>query len=560
MKLRIFIISLYTLIILSACNSSYGKNVSFNYNAKNVSNYFSALISFDDFDYIKSQEFFKKIKDSQKDETRHSSKHLQSLITLEKYIEAENYSKNLASKKQDNFESNLILGLKELKQNDSKKAQIYFDKLRLNKENPLIFDVLKFTLDYWSKIDENNFFNKKNIPERYKSFEKIQSVFSNCFFDTSNTERLFIELLDSKQNYSRYNFFFANYLLSKNKKEEAEKLLEKSIKEYPKNLLINQYNLSLINKERNLNNFNCKKKNHVVAEIFYVIANALSSQGQYEISNFYINLSKYLNPNFLSFNSLLAENFFNLKKFEKSKLIYKKLHRLGTVYQWHSDRQIAIILTLQKKEEEALNLLTSKYEKLKPNIYQTFDYANFLRDRKQYKESVKLYTQILNKINENNPIYFKVLDRRGVAYERLNELELSEKDLLKSLDIEPEQPYVMNYLAYSWVENSKNFERALEILKKANELREDDGYITDSLGWTYYKLKNFSEAKKYLMKAIMLMPSDPIVNDHFADCLWKNNQKIQARYYWNYVLKLEDTEEDLKKIIKEKLIFGLENT
>lgn len=560
MKLRIFIILLYTLIILSACNSSYGKNVSFNYNAKNVSNYFSALISFDDFDYIKSQEFFKKIKDSQKYETRYSSKHLQSLITLEKYIEAENYSKNLANKKQDNFESNLILGLKELKQNDSKKAQIYFDKLKPNKENPLIFDVLKFTLDYWSKIDENNFFNKKNIPERYKSFEKIQSVFSNCFFDTSNTERLFIELLDSKQNYSRYNFFFANYLLSKNKKEEAEKLLEKSSKEYPKNLLINQYNLSLINKERNLNNFNCKKKNHVVAEIFYVIASALSSQGQYEISNFYINLSKYLNPNFLSFNSLLAENFFNLKKFEKSKLIYKKLYRLGTVYQWHSDRQIAIILTLQKKEEEALNLLTSKYEKLKPNIYQTFDYANFLRDRKQFKESVKLYTQILNKINKNNPIYFKVLDRRGVAYERLNEFELSEKDLLKSLDIEPEQPYVMNYLAYSWVENSKNFERALEILKKANELREDDGYITDSLGWTYYKLKNFSEAKKYLMKAIMLMPSDPIVNDHFADCLWKNNQKIQARYYWNYVLKLEDTEEDLKKIIKEKLIFGLENT
>ena len=557
MKLRIFIISLYTLILLSAYNSSYAKNASFNYNAKNVSNYFSALISFDDFDYIKSQEFFKKIKDTQKDETRHSSKHLQSLITLEKYIEAENYSKNLANKKQDNFESNLILGLKELKKNDSKKAQIYFDKLKLNKENPLIFDVLKFTLDYWSKIDENNFFNKKNIPERYKSLEKIQSVFSNCFFDTSNTERLFIELLDSKQNYSRYNFFFANYLLSKNKNEEAEKLLEKSSKKYPKNLLINQYNLSLINKERNLNNFNCKKKNHVVAEVFYVIANALSSQGQYEISNFYINLSKYLNPNFLSFNSLLAENFFNLKKFEKSKLIYKKLHRLGSVYQWHSDRQIAIILTLQKKEEEALNLLTSKYEKLKPNIYQTFDYANFLRDRKQYKESVKLYTQILNKINENNPIYFKVLDRRGVAYERLNELELSEKDLLKSLDIEPEQPYVMNYLAYSWVENSKNLERALEILKKANELREDDGYITDSLGWTYYKLKNFSEAKKYLMKAIMLMPSDPIVNDHFADCLWKNNQKIQARYYWNYVLNLEKAEDDLKKVIEEKLTKGL---
>ena len=107
---------------------------------------------------------------------------------------------------------------------------------------------------------------------------------------------------------------------------------------------------------------------------------------------------------------------------------------------------------------------------------------------------------------------------------------------------------------------AKNLNKALGMLEEANELKKDDGYITDSLGWALYKLNRYSEAKEYLRAAIILMPSDPIVNDHFADCLWKNNQKIQARYYWNYVLKLKNTDSDLKKIIENKLIFGLEKS
>tara|TARA_A100001037_G_C14649731_1_gene413959 strand:- start:167 stop:559 length:393 start_codon:yes stop_codon:yes gene_type:complete len=129
-----------------------------------------------------------------------------------------------------------------------------------------------------------------------------------------------------------------------------------------------------------------------------------------------------------------------------------------------------------------------------------------------------------------------------------------------SLKISPNQPYVINYLAYSWLEQGKNLDKSLEMLRKANELKRDDGYITDSLGWALYKLNKFEESKKFLKAAIILMPQDPIVNDHFADCLWKNNQKIQARYYWNYVLELKDTEKKLKKSIKNKLIFGLEKS
>ena len=259
----------------------------------------------------------------------------------------------------------------------------------------------------------------------------------------------------------------------------------------------------------------------------------------------------------MSYNYLLAENFLMLGKYNKSREIYKKLSEVGSIYGWYSSRRIAIILTEEGKDKESINFLTKAYEKISPNHYQAFDFANFLRSNEEFKKSIDLYSKILSEINKEHELYPKLLDRRGTAYERTGNWALAEKDLILSLQISPNEPYVMNYLAYSWIENGENIEEALRMLRKANDLKKNDGYITDSLGWGLYKLNNFKDAKLYLEKAIVLMPTDPIVNDHFADCLWKNNQKIQARYYWNYVLSLKTTDEKLKKTIKNKLLFGL---
>ena len=105
---------------------------------------------------------------------------------------------------------------------------------------------------------------------------------------------------------------------------------------------------------------------------------------------------------------------------------------------------------------------------------------------------------------------------------------------------------------------NQNIEEALKMLREANDLKKNNGYITDSLGWALFKTKNFSEAKKYLQIAIMLMPRATVINDHFADCLWMNDNKIQARYYWNNALEF-DADDKLKKQIKRKILFGLEN-
>ena len=139
----------------------------------------------------------------------------------------------------------------------------------------------------------------------------------------------------------------------------------------------------------------------------------------------------------------------------------------------------------------------------------------------------------------------------------MGEWENAEKDLIQSLEILPDQPHVLNYLAYSWIDKGINLDKGLEMLKKALKLRGNDGYITDSVGWAYYAKKNYIEAEIYLRRAVELLPLDPVINDHYADTLWMLNRKIQARYFWSYILTLDSSEQELKELVNKKLIFGL---
>ena len=271
-------------------------------------------------------------------------------------------------------------------------------------------------------------------------------------------------------------------------------------------------------------------------------------------------MAKYLNPNFVSYDTLHAENLFLIKEYKDAEKIYIEIKKKGAAYSWYASKQIASIFSRQDKKKEAVNSLNKSFNKIvNPTTYEIFDYAEFLKNNEKYEESIKYYSKVLNLIEIKDDLYSQVMDGRGIAYERTGQWNKAEIDLLKSLKATPDDAYVISYLAYSWIEKEINIKRSLEMLKKANRLRPNDGYIIDSLGWALFKLKNYKEAKKYLELAIRYMASDPVVNDHYADSLWMNNKTLQARYYWNYVLKLEKTEEKLKKEIKQKLLFGLKS-
>ena len=138
--------------------------------------------------------------------------------------------------------------------------------------------------------------------------------------------------------------------------------------------------------------------------------------------------------------------------------------------------------------------------------------------------------------------------------------EKSDEDLLYALKIDPSDAYILNYLAYSWLERDYKINEAMDMLKTAYDLKSNDPYIIDSIGWAYFLIEDYVEAEKYLKRAVELMPDDPIVNDHYGDILWKLNRKIQARYFWKNVLTFDDTEDDMREKINIKVIEGLKNS
>ena len=164
----------------------------------------------------------------------------------------------------------------------------------------------------------------------------------------------------------------------------------------------------------------------------------------------------------------------------------------------------------------------------------------------------------INSLDENSALKSDLLYRRGGSYERLKDYENADKDLLHSLKIKPNDAYVLNYLAYSWLERDYKIEEAVKMLEKAYASESNDPYIIDSIGWAYYLINDFIKAEQLLKRAVELMPEDPIVNDHYGDILWKLDRKIQARYFWSMVLEMKGVEEQLVNKINNKLIIGPE--
>ncbi len=186
--------------------------------------------------------------------------------------------------------------------------------------------------------------------------------------------------------------------------------------------------------------------------------------------------------------------------------------------------------------------------------------ANIYKSYKKYDEAINLYTLIMKNILPNSITYGDLLYRRGGSYERLGKYKESDEDLLSALKIIPENSYILNYLAYSWLERNINISEAVRMLEVAYNKDKNNPYIIDSIGWAYFLIKDYIKAEKFLIRAVQLMPDDPIVNDHYGDVLWKLNRKIQARYFWSNVLLMDEVEKEIIEKINFKISNGLKDS
>jgi tetratricopeptide (TPR) repeat protein len=206
--------------------------------------------------------------------------------------------------------------------------------------------------------------------------------------------------------------------------------------------------------------------------------------------------------------------------------------------------------------EQAFALLEDLAATAPERIDALVQLGDLRRHDESYKEAEEAYSRAIARIDEPRPEHWPLFYARGIAYERTKRWPQAEADFLEALELEPEQPFVLNYLGYSWVDMGMHLDRARGMLNRAVELRPDDGYIVDSLGWVHFRLGEYDEAVKRLERAVELEPGDPVINDHLGDAYWRVGRQREARYQWQRVLTL-DPEEDVIADVEQKLRSGL---
>jgi tetratricopeptide (TPR) repeat protein len=338
-----------------------------------------------------------------------------------------------------------------------------------------------------------------------------------------------------------------------NKRDEAKKLYDDYLKENPDTILLDPELKRLADKSpaeplaRNATDG--------LAEALFNVASTLQQQGANLLALSYARLALALKPDFAVCQVLIADTFDGQGRTEEAVAIYRTVPKDSPFY-WLGRMRIAIDLDGQGKTGEALAELDQMAAERPDRVDALITKGDILRAHDKHAEAVEAYTRAIDRIQKFEERHWAVLYARGIVYERLGQWAKAEADFLKALELRPDQPYVLNYLAYSWVEKGVNLDKAKKMLERAAELRPNDGFIVDSLGWILLSMGQTADAVDKLEQAVELEPQDPTINDHLGDAYWKAGRHTEAQFQWRRALALKPDAAATTKI-EDKLKNGL---
>jgi len=554
---------LLIIFILLYQNSLYSKtNENINFNQRYLSNYFSAMLSFNNKENDRTIKFFnfnKRLITRSEDSFK---KYILSLLSEGKTEKAIDYIlRNEKDSELNFFEANLLLYSDAILKKDFIKADKYVSRINEFKDLGTFENIIAQTIQSYNYLFINGKIQKNE--NNLGKLTLINTAFQECYIGSGKDNNYFLNLINSEDgDYSRYIYFYLNSLMN-NKDFKTAKNLSNTINELDSNLLILQSKKWIENEEYEsfTDYFSCKNEADIISEFLFIIANLYSSQEEYEKSNYYLNISNFLNNKFIFNYSLLAENHLLNEEYKKAEKILKIFNRKFEIYFWFKIKKIGQIISIKKNNEESLKYIEENYKKIvNPNYKIVYDFANIQKNFGNYKKSIELYDFTLKSLKDNAAALSDIYYKRGSSFERIRDYQNSDKDLLRSLELAPDDPYVLNYLAYSWLERNFKINTAIGMLEKAYTLTENDPYITDSLGWGYFLNKEYFKAEKYLNMALQIKPDDAVIMDHYGDALWMLGRKLQANYFWKKVLNSDDVEDINKSEVKNKILNGLKNT
>ncbi len=558
-KLKLILFIVFFIYQTSAFSKTTDEN---DFNPKYLSNYLSAIVSQNNKESDDAVKHFNSSKILINKHEKYLKKYVITLTVNGQVQKSINIIKqNRGQNNTKFFEAKLLLLIDNFKKREFDQNIELLNEFQSYRDydnfQHIIYEVLK---------SYNDLFLTRELNLNKKKFGKLSSIneaFQYCYLNQPETNLKFINLINSDEgDYTRYLFFYLNNLI-KEKDFKSALRTSREINALDSNLLIQQAKQWIDNSNFNKFDhfFSCENEVDILAEFFFLISNFLAVDENFEKSNFYLNISNYLNPKFYFNLTHLVSNYSEIRNYEKMRSLLENFNKEDEIYHWYKLKKISQIIYNEQNSKQSLNYIETKFnEYSNPSAKIIYDMANIYKRNKEFEKSIKYYSLLLEKLNENSDEYADVLHKRGTSYERVGDDKNSDKDLLKSLSIKPDDPYVLNYLGYSWLERSYKIQEAIGMLNKAYNQKKNDPFIIDSVGWGYYLIGDFVNAENFLRKAIQLMPKDPIVNDHYGDVLWKLNRKIQAKYYWQSALSSEESENEMKTNISKKLLKGLDES
>ena len=460
----------------------------------------------------------------------------------------------------NNRNAHLVLGVKALKTKNYKEARQQFGQAT---RGP-VTDLTATLLAAWSAAGANDSkgaidtIDKLSGPEWYAIFKDMHA---GLLLDLGANKKEAAKRLEHSYKLDasalRVMQAYAGFLSRNGGREEAARIYGEFDKQLPRYPLVVEA-MNTLRKDEPLPRV-VDSVQAGAAEALYGLGAALGRrEEELSLANrglAYLQLALYLDPNHSLAMLALADLYEAMKKPELAIKVYERVPANSPLKR-NAEIQLAINLDALERTEEAKKHLDKLIASKPDDLEAILALANILRERKQYAGCADAYGKAVALQPTPTRANWTTYYFRGICFERDKQWAKAEADMQKALELYPEQPHVLNYLGYSWIDQGVHLDDGMSMIKRSVDQRPDDGYIVDSLGWAYYRLGNYDEAVKNLERAVELKPVDPTINDHLGDVYWKVDRMLEAKFQWSHARDLKPDADELKTI-EEKLKNGL---
>ncbi|MBC8129214.1 MAG: tetratricopeptide repeat protein [Rhizobiaceae bacterium] len=293
------------------------------------------------------------------------------------------------------------------------------------------------------------------------------------------------------------------------------------------------------------------------AEALYILGQAINRGDGQQVAILYFQLARALEPKAPNLLTALAGIAERSKRLDDAIAYYAEIPE-DSAFRRTAELQMGLDLWYAERKDEAKQHLRKAVTDYPDDLQAYLAFADVLAADKSYGEAADMLNKAVDLAVRTKEETWNIYYQRGIAHERLKEWEKAEPDFRKALELSPNQPNVLNYLGYSWIDMDRNLDEGLTMIKTAVDLRPNDGYIIDSLGWAYYRLARFDEAVEQLERAVLINPVDPTINDHLGDAYWRVGREREARFQWSRALSGDPKPEAAEVVkIEAKLKEGL---